>query len=105
MKAERKATKDLVDELDGRALIAGVEALENANAGAIVDRGELIETPPRRWDALQKRDIDLKQMARPKCLITLPPPPIRAMLLIGRQSIHAVALAYAMHRGSAIVSW
>ena len=45
--AEGQAAEDVVDECDRRALIAGVEDFQHANAGAIVDGGELVEPPAR----------------------------------------------------------
>ena len=46
--AKRQAPKDFVDDLDRRALVAGVVDLEHANAGAIVDRRELTQVLPRQ---------------------------------------------------------
>ena len=43
--AERQPPEDVVDECDGRPLIARVKDFQDANAGAIVDRGELVEPP------------------------------------------------------------
>ena len=45
--AERQPPEDVIDECDRRPLIAGVEDLQHANAGAIVDRRELVEPPAR----------------------------------------------------------
>jgi hypothetical protein len=41
--AERQPTNHVVDEFDGRSLIAGVVNLQHADPGAIVDRRELDE--------------------------------------------------------------
>ena len=46
-RAKRQPPADVVDERDDRALIAGVEDYQHANASAIVDRRELIEPPAR----------------------------------------------------------
>src|SRR6516164_5563899 len=59
---KRESTPHLVNELDGRALIAPVIDLQHANSGAIVDGGELIEPPPRAGDALQELHVQLKPM-------------------------------------------
>jgi len=58
--AERQAAEDVVDEGDGRPLIAGVEHFQHANAGAIVDGGELVEPPARAGNALETLHIELQ---------------------------------------------
>jgi hypothetical protein len=54
---EWQAPEDLVDELDGCALIAGIVHLEDPTARAIVDGRELIEALVRAWNALEKLHV------------------------------------------------
>jgi hypothetical protein len=57
--AEGQPPEDVIDEFDGRPLIAGVVDLQHANAGAIVDRRELVEPPAGAGDPLKKLDVEL----------------------------------------------
>lgn len=57
--AEREALPHFVDELDSPALIAAVVHLQDSNARAIIDRGELIEALARARDALEELHIEL----------------------------------------------
>jgi hypothetical protein len=57
--AEGQPPKHLVDELDGRPLRAGVEYIQREHAGAVVDRGELVEPPAASCqDAVDRRAGD-----------------------------------------------
>jgi hypothetical protein len=50
--AERQSARYVIDELDGRALVTRIVDLQDPNPGAIIDRGELIESASRSWDPL-----------------------------------------------------
>ena len=57
--AEREPTNDFIDELRGRALIAGIVDLEDANPRAIVDGRELVQPLLGARDSFQKLHIHL----------------------------------------------
>jgi hypothetical protein len=57
--AKRQPADDLVDELHGRALVARVDDLQDANPRAIVNGRELIQPSPRPRDALQELHVRL----------------------------------------------
>jgi hypothetical protein len=59
--AKRQAPTDFVDEPDGRALVAGVVHLEDANAGAIVDGGALVESFPGAGDPLEELHVSCRR--------------------------------------------
>ena len=59
---EGQSPEDLIDEGDVRPLITGGVYLQNADARAIVDRGELKEPATRAGDALEELHIDLESM-------------------------------------------
>ena len=61
--AKRQPPHDVVDELDGRALVARVVHLEHPNARAIVDGGELIEPLPGARNALEELHVQLQPVA------------------------------------------
>ena len=82
--AERQPTQDLVDELDGRPLIAGVVDLEHANAGAVVNGGELIQSLLGAGNTLEELHIQLQAKARLLLFIARPARLMWPMLLIGR---------------------
>ena len=96
MDAERQAAEDVVDELDGRALITGIVDLEHANPGAIVDRRELVEAPAGARNPLEKLDVDLQPMSRLGFLVARPAMRMPPVLLIGWQPVHAVAAQNSM---------
>ena len=98
--AEGQSPEDVVDECDGRPLIAGVEDFQHANAGAIVDRRELVEPPARARNALEKLDVDLQPMPRLRLLVARPAVRVPPVLLIRRQPVHAVPAQNAMHGGT-----
>ena len=88
--AERQPPQDVVDEADRRALVAGVVDLEHANARAVVDGRELIEALSGARDPLEELHVHLQAVARLRLLVSLPALPVRPVLLIGRQPVHAV---------------
>src|SRR5262245_57529616 len=96
--AERQAAEDVIDELDGCALIAGIVDLEHTNARAIVDRRELVEPPACARYPLEKLDVHLQAMARLRLLIARPAVGVASVFLIGRLPVHAVLAQNAMHR-------
>src|SRR5262245_12532461 len=96
--AEGQSPEDVVDECDGCPLRAGVVDLEHANAGAIVDRRELVKPPTRAGNPLEKLDVHLQAMPRLRLLIARPAVGVAPVFLIGRQPIHAVLAQNAMHR-------
>jgi hypothetical protein len=98
--AEGQAPEDVVDEGDGRPLIARVKHFQHANPGAIVDRRELVEPPTSPGNALEKLDVDLQPMPRLRLLVARPAVRVPPVLLIGRQPVHAVLAQDAMHRGA-----
>jgi len=97
--AERQSAQHLVDENDGRTLIARIMDLQDSNPGAIIDRRELIEPTSRPRDSLQELYVDLQAVTGLGLLIPLPAFAVRLMLLICGQSIHPMPREDAMHRG------
>ena len=93
---EREPAHDIVHELDGRPLVAGVEDLQHADARAVIDRRELVEPRARARNPLEKLHIDLQTMARLPLLVPLPPLAVWPVFLIGRQPIQAMAPQNAM---------
>jgi hypothetical protein len=88
-----------LDEPHGRALIAGVVDLENADPGAVIDRCELIQAPARARNPLEELHVQLQPVPRLRLLVTLPACAVRPVLLIGREPRHAVPRQDAVHRG------
>ena len=70
--AERQPPEDVIDEGDGRPLIAGVVDLQHADPCAIVDGRELVEPPACAGDPLEKLDVDLQPMPRLRLLVPRP---------------------------------
>jgi len=81
--AKRQTPDDLVDELDGGRLIAGVVDLEHPDAGAVVDGRELVETLPGARDALEELHVHLEPVAGLLLLVALPPLRVLPVLLVG----------------------
>jgi hypothetical protein len=98
--AEGYAPKYCIDELAGRALGARVVYLQDANPGAVVDGGELIQPSVRSRDSLQELHIELQPMPRLRFLVPLPSFAVRLMLLIRWQPVYSMPLQDAMHRGA-----
>src|SRR5215831_12737726 len=82
--SERQASEDIVDEADGRGLVAGIEDFEHADTRAIVDGRELVEAFPAAWNPLQKLHVDLQPMSWLRLLVPLPSLPPRPVFLIRR---------------------
>ena len=97
--SKRQTTEHFVDEPDGGALVARVVDLQDPNSGAIVNGGELIEPPARPGNSFQELHIELQSVTRQWLLIALPPFPVRSVFLIRRQTVQAMPLEDAMHRG------
>ncbi len=79
-----------LDEADGRGLIARVEDFEDADACAIVDSRELVETLPATGNPLEKLHVDLQSMPGLRLFVALPAQPSRPMFLIGREPAQAM---------------
>jgi hypothetical protein len=79
---EWEPTGDVVDETDGRALIAGVVNLQHPKTCAVIDGRELIETLLRVWDPLKQLHVQLEPEARVCLFVALPALRMRAMLLV-----------------------
>src|SRR5688572_442714 len=94
--AKRQAAQDIIDERDGGPLRTGVVDLEHANAGAIIDRGELIEAPACAGNAFQKLDVHLQAMPGLRFLVARPAVRVPPVFLVGRQPVHAVFAQDAM---------
>jgi hypothetical protein len=75
---------DLVNELDRRALVAGVVDLEHADPGTIIDGGELIQALPRSGNPLEELHIQLQPLTRLRLLVPLPALRAGPMLLARR---------------------
>ena len=95
--AKREAPPHLVHEADRGALVARVEHFEYANPRAVVDRGELVEPAATARDPLEELHVELEPMARLGLFVPLPALAVWSMLLIGRESVHAVSRQDAMH--------
>jgi len=58
---KRQTLEDIVDEADGRGLVAGAEDLEDADAGAVVDGCERVEALSRTcsgfWTAFARSNV------------------------------------------------
>src|SRR5688572_6803878 len=80
--AKGEAPQDTVHKADGRVLIAGIKDLEHADTGAVINRGELIESSLAARNPLQKLHVHLQSVPRLGLFVALPPFPMRSMLLI-----------------------
>jgi hypothetical protein len=96
---ERQAADDVVHELDGRPLIAGAKHFEDADAGAVVDRGELVEPRLPARNPLEELHIQLQAMAWLWLLVALPALAVGPVPLIGGEPIQPVPRQDAMHGG------
>src|SRR5258708_1585840 len=88
--AERKPPQHLIDEANGRGLVAGVVDLQHADPGAIIDGGELIQALLGARDPLEELHVQLQAMSRLGLLVALPSPPMWPALLIGGQTVQSV---------------
>lgn len=85
--SEGQTTNDLVDELDRRGLVAGIENLQDANARAVVDGCELIEPLTLTRDALEKLHVHLQSMTGLRFFVAYPALGMLLVLLIGRKPV------------------
>src|SRR4029450_12220606 len=93
--AKRQPAQDIIDELDGGALVAGVEDFEHANPRAIVDRRELIEPAATARDSLEELHVQLEPMTGLRLFIALPAFAVRTMILIRMYTFHLVSPEHA----------
>lgn len=98
--AEWQASDHLIRKTNRRRLVAGIVDLEDANASAVVDGGELIQALPGTRDPLEELDVQLQAVTRLRLLVTLPRSPCRPALLIGGQPVQSMSDQSAMHRGA-----
>src|SRR5262249_32455983 len=73
--------------------------LQDANPGAIVDRRELIQPAARARDPLEKLHVQLQSVTGLGLLVALPALAARLVLLIRRETRHAMPRQDAVHRG------
>jgi hypothetical protein len=88
--AEGSSAKDVVDKSDRGCLIARIVDLEHANAGAVVNGGELEESFPCAGNSLEELHIHLQSMAWLWLFVSLPACFEGPMLLICRESVQAM---------------
>jgi hypothetical protein len=98
MHTKRQPVSDLIKESNRGPLVAPVVDLQDTNAGAVVDRGELVEARPRARNALEEFHVDLQPVSWLGFLVALPAFGVGPMLLISRQSIQVVTRQDAVHR-------
>jgi len=91
--------QDVVHEANGCSLIARIEDLHYADAGAIIDRRELVQPALAAGNSVQKFHVQLQSVSRLRFLIALPPFPVGTILLVRRQPMQLVATQNAMDRG------
>ena len=60
---EGKPPQDLIDEPDGRGLIAGIVDLKHPDACAVIDRRELVEALLGARDPLEELHVQLQAMS------------------------------------------
>ena len=96
--AKRQPASHLVDEPDGRSLIAGVIDLEHTDPGAVVDGRELVEALLRSRDALEELHVHLQAVTRLGLLVALPALNVRLVLLVRREPPESVLVQKALHR-------
>jgi len=120
---EREPGDDVVGELDGGLLVAGVVDAQHPQPSAVVDGGVLVVLlapgPGSRgrglsgsrlcWcggDGGDELHVDLNVVAGQLLLLPLPPPVLRLVPLPGRQPVHPPALEDPPHPESLIwMSW
>lgn len=84
---KRQTAGNFVDELSSRLLGTRVIDLQNPDASAVVDGGELVEPPGRAWDALQELNVDLHAVSGLLLLVPLPLVMLALVLLAAGQPV------------------
>jgi hypothetical protein len=74
---------NLVQEADGRALLASIVNLQYPDTGAIIDSGELIQALARPGDALKELHVHLQAVSGLRLLVPFPAFAVRPVLLVG----------------------
>ena len=99
--AEWQAASHVVDELDGRSLVARIVDLQDSNPRAIIDRGELIQ-PAFACPGCAPENFTSSCKRWPGCGFSYRCQrfAVRLMFLVRRQPIHAVPLENAVHGGA-----
>ena len=88
---EGELLEDVVDELDrGLLVVAGVDP-QHPDAGAVVDRGELVVLLARAADRLEELHVDLDPVAGQRLLVALPTVGRGACSAASRQPVHVEA--------------
>ncbi|MEV6296834.1 hypothetical protein AB0M41_41995 [Streptomyces sp. NPDC051896] len=89
----------VVEELDGGVLVQRRVDPQDAQVGAVVDRGELdvlVATAAaalgHRGERLDELDVDLDAVAGQLLLVALPSPVVALVALGGRQAAHVQAV-------------
>ena len=93
---KRQASEDVVNEADRRGLVAGVEYLEDSDAGAVVDGRELVEAFPAAGNTLEKLHVNLQAMPWLRLFIALPFQSPASMFLVPREPTEAMLAKQAM---------
>jgi hypothetical protein len=78
-----QSLSNLVQEADGRALLAGIVNLQYPDTGAIIDGGELIQALTRPRDALKELHVHLQAVSGLRLLVPFPAFAVRPVLLVG----------------------
>ncbi len=94
---EWQPISNLIQESDGRALVAGVVDLQDADTRAVIDSRELVEPFASPRDALEELDVHLQSVAWLGFLIPLPPFTVQPVLLIRREPAHSMLDQDSMH--------
>ncbi|QRP45450.1 hypothetical protein [Amycolatopsis sp. FDAARGOS 1241] len=99
---ERQPGPDVAEELDRGLLVRARVDPQDAQAGAVIDRGVLVELPPALvgagGDRLDELDVDLQLVARTLFLVALPPLLVALVALRSGQAVHAQAFEDAVDR-------
>jgi len=90
--SERELLEHVVDELGCSLLVVAVVDAQHADAGAVVDRGELVVLLALGADGPDELDIDLDPVSGQWFLVTLPTVDMALVALGGRQAVHVEAI-------------
>ena len=80
MYAKWQSPEHFVDELNGRALVAHIEDLQDPDPRAVVNGRELKQSSACAGNPLEELDVHLQTMPRHQLLVSLPTLPIGPML-------------------------